>query len=68
MIRSSVGKFLFKRKAVVIGNGWNRLVHRGSIAIETHSITVIYQIKEKGVFTRSRRVPHQAKKMEMERD
>ena len=33
-----MGIFLFKREAVVLGSGWNRLLHRGCITIETHSI------------------------------
>lgn len=33
-----MGIFLFKREAVVIGSGWNRLLHRGCITIQTHSI------------------------------
>lgn len=34
-----MGIFLFKREAVVLGSGWNRLLHRGCITIETRSIS-----------------------------
>lgn len=39
-VKVSVGKFFFKRQGDLIGYGWNRLIHRDCITIETTSIEV----------------------------